>query len=146
VLLRVSGEKSGSELDLRAVTEGQKVASGLPGGDALTAFVDAALADDPGDIKSARERVIGELGDAACVDAAAVIGNFERMVRIADSTGIPLDKRLAMISEDVQDDLGLKAFGGAERISATTGFEMRVGRLMRRVMPFAVRFLKFDRR
>jgi hypothetical protein len=42
------------------------------------------------------------------VDAAGVASNFERMVRIADSTGIQLDTRMAALSKGVRDQLGLE--------------------------------------
>jgi hypothetical protein len=57
-----------------------------------------------------------EMGVAAMVDAAAVASNFERMVRIADGTGIPLGDQLESFSRPVVDQLQLerlKAAGGA---------------------------------
>lgn len=44
------------------------------------------------------------------VDAAGVASNFERMVRIADSTGIPLDERMAALSREVGATLQLERF------------------------------------
>ena len=41
------------------------------------------------------------------VDAAGVASNFERMVRIADSTGIPLGDGLEEFSSEVRLELGL---------------------------------------
>ena len=55
---------------------------------------------------------------AALVDAAAVVGNFERMVRIADGTGIPLDKPVAMVSADMREELGLDAKSVAARFTS----------------------------
>ena len=65
-------------------------AAGVRGSAELTAFAEATVAGDPGAIASARAAVRTALGDEATVDAAAVIGNFQRMVRIADGCGIPL--------------------------------------------------------
>jgi len=42
------------------------------------------------------------------VDAAGVASNFERMVRIAGSTGIELGDRLERGSADARAELGLK--------------------------------------
>ena len=42
------------------------------------------------------------------VDAAGVASNFERMVRIADSTGIELGDLLEQASADVRTALGLE--------------------------------------
>jgi hypothetical protein len=44
------------------------------------------------------------------VDAAGVVSNFERMVRIADATGIQLDERMAALSQEVRDALQLERF------------------------------------
>ena len=41
------------------------------------------------------------------MDAAGVIGNFQRMVRIADSTGIPVDGFMAESMSELRDALGL---------------------------------------
>ena len=54
----------------------------------------------------AREAVKDELGENAMVDAAAVIANFQRMVRIADSTGIPLGEGLEGFSAQTREQLG----------------------------------------
>ena len=38
--------------------------------------------------------------------AAGVIGNFERMVRIADGTGIPLDRIVDAMTSDFRAEFG----------------------------------------
>ena len=44
------------------------------------------------------------------VDAAAVASNFQRMVRIADATGIPLGEGLEAMSQEVREELDLGRF------------------------------------
>jgi hypothetical protein len=139
MLLRASSETSHQKVDLRAVTEGRRTTSGLPGGEALTDFAEATVRADAEAIRSARERVRSELGDAATVDAAGVIGNFERMVRIADATGIPLDRTVALVSVDVRADLGIDAYGGAARTAPVRGIQKWAGRAMLRMMPLVLR-------
>jgi hypothetical protein len=139
MLLRASGESSGEKIDLRAVTEGEAATSGLPGGEALTAFVDAAILAGAEAIRAARDRVVAELGEAAMVDAAGVIGNFERMVRIADGTGIPLDKPVALVSADMREELGIDSFAGAEHTAALAGIQRLTGRLLSRMLPLVMR-------
>ena len=46
------------------------------------------------------------------VDAVGVASNFQRMVRIADSTGITLGNFEA-ITEDIREDLGINAYARA---------------------------------
>ena len=122
------------------MTEG--VASGLPGGDALVAFAEAAVLGDEAHTREARERVRAELGEAAMVDAAAVIGNFERMVRIADGTGIPIDKPLALVSADIREELGIDVYGGAGRTEPLRGFERTVGGVLSRMLPVVLRLFR----
>ena len=126
-------------MDLRAVTAGDAKKSGLPGGEALGAFAEATVRGEAPAISAARERVRAELGDAATIDAAGVIGNFERMVRIADATGIPLDKPVALVSVDLRAELGIDGFAGARSTAPTRGIQKLVGRLMARMMPLVLR-------
>ena len=90
------------------------IESGVPNGRALLAFASAAVAgaaggvgDDDARLPRAREALRAELGDAGVADAAAVASNFERMVRIADSTGIELGGWMESFTEDVRADLSL---------------------------------------
>ena len=81
--------------------------SGIAGGAALSAFAEAIVGRDPQTIAAARQAVIDELGEAAMVDAAGVASNFQKMVRIADGTGIPLGDGLEQMSEKTRAQLGL---------------------------------------
>ena len=44
------------------------------------------------------------------IDAAGVIANFQRMMRIADSPGIPLDARMDALTADLRSELGINRF------------------------------------
>jgi hypothetical protein len=115
LLLRASGEVAGSAVDVSAIADPAHAAmSGVAHAEALLAFADAAVDEDAEGLPAARERLRRELGDAALVDAAAVIANFERMTRIADATGIPLDPPVRLLTGDVREALGVHRFGGAE--------------------------------
>ncbi len=83
-------------------------------GDVLIAFTEAIVGDDDRALVETRERVVKTLGPEAMVDAAGVASNFMRMVRIADSTGIPLDATLAAMTQDVREELHLDHFSGAQ--------------------------------
>ena len=111
-MLRGSSQARGDSVELRAVVDGGGVDSQVPAGAALIRFTEAVLrgAPDPG---SARDEVVRSLGTEALIDAAGVVGNFMRMVRIADSTGIPVDGRMAEISVGIRDELNLNAFPSA---------------------------------
>jgi uncharacterized protein (DUF2236 family) len=123
-MLRASIEYQGGEGDLRAVTEGAKAAdSGVAHGEALTAFAEAAVRGDPAELATARDTLRDVAGSAVLVDAAGVVGNFQRMVRIADGAGISLDTSVGILAEDFREELGLDQFesaGRSKRLSTLT--------------------------
>ncbi len=110
-MLRASIEYSGREAELGGIAEGAKAGDlGIEHGERLTAFADAAVTGDPAELATARDALREAAGSAVVVDAAGVIGNFQRMVRIADGTGIPLDGLVDTMSADIREDLGLERF------------------------------------
>ena len=110
-MLRASIEYSGEEAELTGIADGAKGGdAGIEHGERLTAFADAALRGDAAELATARDALREAAGSAAVVDAAGVIGNFERMVRIADGTGIPLDGMVDAMSGDFREELGLEGF------------------------------------
>lgn len=74
----------------------------------LTAFADAIVARDPSRITTAREAVVAAMGYECALDCAAVASNFERMVRIADGTGIQLGEFLEGASAEARAVLALE--------------------------------------
>ncbi len=110
-MLSVSARTSGEDVNLNGIVDGNAVATGIPGGGALLAFAEVCLGDDSAAIADARQRVLDELGEAAMVDAAGVIANFQRMVRIADGTGIVLDAQVAELTAELRQDLGIDRYG-----------------------------------
>ena len=149
MMLRASIESAGGKVDLRSLTDGSLAnASGIPGAEALIAWVEATrsalvdpLANDDHTeaIAAARSRVRSELGAAAMVDAAAVIGNFERMVRIADATGIPLDTPVNVATESIRAELGIDAFESSEQTPPIRGWQRFIGRLATPLIWFGLR-------
>ncbi|MBW2287933.1 MAG: hypothetical protein JRG80_14040 [Deltaproteobacteria bacterium] len=127
MMLRASVEAGGGSADLRAVTGGVNSAeSRIPNGDVLIGLAEAVVGGDEDAIARARRELTDRLGPEALVDACGVIGNFERMVRIAESTGIPLDPPMVAITEDLRIQLGIDEFAGA-RNTPTLG---RFGRML----------------
>lgn len=84
---------------------------GVPHAHVLLAFADAAIA---GNVEGARAAVIAAMGQAAMIDAAAVIGGFDGITRIADATGIPLEPAKAEESADWRASLGIDRFVAAK--------------------------------
>ena len=80
---------------------------GVAAGAALAAYADAFFKDGSG-FAAALERLEREVGAQATVDAAAVLAIFNAVVRIADSTGIPLEETKARVSADIRHALRLE--------------------------------------
>lgn len=79
----------------------------MPGGRELIAFAEDIVSG--GDtLPTSRATVAATLSPAAMVDAAGVASNFERMVRIADATGIELDARMDELAGEIHSALDLK--------------------------------------
>jgi len=79
----------------------------VPHGATLVAFAEAIVTGSEA-LAVTRTAVVEAMGPATMVDAAGVASNFERMVRIAGSTGIELGERLERGSADARAELGLK--------------------------------------
>lgn len=119
----------GESHDLAALTDGKEAAgSGIPHAEVLVPFAEAVALRDAAALPVARQRLLEAMGGEALVDAAAVAGNFMRMVRIADGTGIPLDAPVAALSADIRDELGLDAYGAAAYTGAPSGVARTLAR------------------
>ncbi len=110
MLLRASSEAIGEQAALEgALGQGD---GGLPGGAELIRFAEAAtLGSD--DLCDARRELIAALGPEAFVEAAATVGIFNGLVRVADAIGVPLDDGTLDNSLDFRAALGIDEFGGA---------------------------------
>ncbi len=75
----------------------------------LLAFADAAIATG-GQLSEARAALQACIGVDAMTDAAAVIGGFDAICRVADGSGIPLEPPKAEASAEWRASLGIDAF------------------------------------
>lgn len=75
----------------------------------------------------------------AMIDAAAVIVNFQRMVRIADGSGIPLDAPMAMITAEIRDELGINEFSSANLTQKVGPVKRVLGKVMAIILPVLFR-------
>lgn len=86
---------------------GEGAASGVPYEDLLVPFAESIVEGDEERIAQARKSLATGMSPEAMVDAAGVASNFERMVRIADATGIELGAYLENASAVVREALGV---------------------------------------
>ncbi len=122
----------GDALDVHVVTDGKAAAdSGVAHAKRLVGFAEAAVGSDDRALAHARRALLDDLGPAALVDAAAVVGTFERMVRIADATGIALDAPLELLTEDIRRDLDLRRFAASANTPLPGALKRAAGRLAR---------------
>ena len=85
-------------------------AGGVPHGALLVEFAEAVLDGDDARLSQARAALLDTIGSNALVDAAAVVGFFNAIDRVADATGIPLDPERVGQTADFRAALGLDAF------------------------------------
>ncbi len=140
-MLRASIETEGAEVDYRGITDQEGAeSSSVPAAGALVGLIDASLSGDVSDGEEARARVRRELGSEGLVDAAAIIGNFERMTRIADGTGIPLDAPVNVATEGLRAELGIDDFETASNTGSVKGWQRLLGRAIEPVARIGLRW------
>jgi hypothetical protein len=116
LLLRASGRTHDRTYELATVTGAVESDGGVPYGRLLVAFADAVLGDDDAALTRTRGALMSALGPPGLVDAAAVVGLFNAIDRVADATGIPLEPEKAAASADFRAALDLDRFAVADRI------------------------------
>lgn len=96
--------------DLSAVTGAVQSDGGVPHGRLLIVFAEVVLGEDEEALARARAALSQVIGPAGLADAAAVIGLFNAIDRVADATGIPLEAEKAEASADFRAALGVDFF------------------------------------
>lgn len=114
MLLRASAKTAGREVDLRIVLGENREQSSVDQARALIDFVEGFMKRDSAELAGARQALAEEMGPVAMVDVAAVAAAFQRMVRIADSTGLPLDGPVIKMAQGIPEQLGLRRFASAQ--------------------------------
>ncbi len=118
MLLRASGEAIDEDVQLEgSIGNGD---GGVEHGAALVRFAQAATRGSD-DLCEARTALIDAIGGAAFIEAAATVGIFNGLVRVADSLGIPLDEGTRRNSEAFRESLGLNEFASARNTDLTRG-------------------------
>ena len=113
-MLRVSMTKTERDIDIHVINGEEDGISEVPYANELTAFAEAVASFDESRLRQERQRLLDAAGAEVLVDAAGVAGNFQRMVRIADSMGIPVDANDNEVSNQVREELDLYRFRSSE--------------------------------
>ena len=113
-MLRESVKLSGGSIDFDGLTDPSCTEiRGVPNSHELLQFTNACLGDDAAALAATRQALADKMGSGALVDTVGVISNFQRMVRIADATGIPSDDAMLVMSENLREQLGINRYVSA---------------------------------
>ena len=107
-MLRASSEKHEQSVKLDAVMHGGS-GGDIQWGAELAQFAEAVVRSDVQRRAEARQALVGVAGAQVMIDAAGIASNFQRMVRIADSTGISLGD-FEQPTASLRAELGIDAF------------------------------------
>jgi len=115
MMLSLSAKTTETAIDLQMVNGSTASdAQGIPFANELASFAEAIAQRDTPKIERTRNELAELAGDVVMVDAAAVAANFQRMVRIADSMGIPIDEKNVEPGADIRQELELGRFASAQ--------------------------------
>ena len=134
MLLRESGRISEQDVDPAALTAEDQRTTGVAGGQELIGLVDAALRQ-PDRLPAARDALEEQLGQEKLVEAAAVAANFQRMTRIADATGIPVDTPMAMMTAKLREEIGVNRFASAKNTPPLNLAQRAIARILQPLIP-----------
>ena len=121
-MLRASATTNKTDIDLQSIHGNQSsAAKGIKYGPQLLAFAESIARRDTAAITISRTALLELAGPLVVVDAAGVAANFQRMVRIADSIGIPVDDMTTPLGQQVRQELNLEQFATAQNTLAAQG-------------------------
>jgi len=119
-MLRASAQTNQTEVDLQAVNGAAEAAAGIAFGRQLMQFAESVAGRDAA-LAERRQALLEAAGPAVLADAAGVAANFQRMVRIADAIGIPVDDMAGEFGQQVRRELGIARFASAGHSLADAG-------------------------
>lgn len=128
-MLRASSTAVKRSIDARALTD-PTIDANVEHGDLLTAFAEAVQLGTDEDCTRARTELRAAAGDAALVDACAIVAHFNMVTRMADGTGLPLDTILQLTSQDLQRAAGLRSFASAHNTAELRGPRRLLGAVL----------------
>ena len=109
MLLRASGQREALSPNLASVTS-DAADPGVPHGLHLRTLTEATIRGDwlrlPGAMAAARK----QLTHQQVIDTLIVAAAFNGITRVADATGIPLDKHTAATTAELRNSTGIQQF------------------------------------
>ncbi len=124
LVLRVSTDIAGQTINMDGITDPACLEiEGIPHSGVLLRFSNAFMSFDEQQLEKAREELVTEMGSAAMIDAAGIASNFQRMVRIADGAGIPLEsmgEEMDSLIEELNEAHGINDYSSAANTRAVS--------------------------
>ncbi len=128
---------TGGNVNLDGLADPNRVVDlGIPHSKLMIMYTDALVKRDKVAIKASRDALVEAIGAEATVDAAGVISNYTRTVRVSDGTGVPVDAPIQVMSEDLREELKINEFDSAEK-TKNMPFIKRM--IMKRLVPVMFR-------
>jgi len=122
---------TGESFDVSALTSDDDKPVGVFNEELLGNFTDAALRRDEKQLAEAREALELAMGPDALVDAAAVVGCFQRLNRMADGVGIALDEQMVIMTAGLREKLSIDDYATAANTPKLGGMKKLRALLMR---------------
>ena len=120
---------------MRLAVEGSNGSDGgVAHGALLSNFATAAVTGDNTALERTRREILDKLGPEEFVDAAALVAHYEKMDRIADATGLPLDAPMQVLGGELRDSLGIGKFTSAQNTKAAGPVLSALQRTLRAIM------------
>jgi hypothetical protein len=113
-LLRASGEFTGDNWDLDAISSGDASGCAIPHAQTLIDFAEAVVTGDEARRRELAEALTAALGIEGFIDAAGVVGTFNAIVRVADACGIPLEEPKEAATREIRQRLGVDGYMGVQ--------------------------------
>ena len=107
---------------------------GVAHGALLSDFATAAVTGDDTALERTRREILDKLGPEELVDAAALVAHYEKMDRIADATGLPLDAPMQVLGGELRDSLGIGKFTSSQNTKAAGPIISALQRTLRAIM------------
>jgi len=118
-MLRASALTTQTNIDIQCINgDVDSAEKNILYGPLLLAYAESIANRIKPAITATREALDRAAGSQVVVEAAAVAANFQRMVRIADSIGIPVDNMNTELGQGVRAELALENFASAQNTLA----------------------------
>lgn len=120
---------------MRLAVEGSNGSDGgVAHGALLSDFASAAVTGDHPTLERTRREILDQLGPEELVDAAALVAHYEKMDRIADATGLPLDAPMQVLGGELRNSLGIGKFTSAQNTKVASPIKHTLQRTLRAII------------